>query len=249
MASSVMEILTCPSHPIGWGLMLNPWHAEYILTHWGRVTHICFSKFGHYWLRWWHVAWSVPSHYPNHCWNIIDLNLRNKLHWKPKWNSYIFIQENAFQHVVWKMAAILSQPQCVKKCKNMFASYIFVQENAFENVICEMATIYFGLSVLIKCKNMFASSLNTEMVPILKDICHWRLVLVYSVYLIQWLVTIWQQGHHKKQGHHQPWYWQVPEYSSFSTRFNAVWTGQNGRHFQMFLANFGISILILQKCF
>ena len=30
-------------------------------------------------------------------------------------NSYIFIQENAFQNVVWKMAAILSQPQSVNK--------------------------------------------------------------------------------------------------------------------------------------
>ena len=29
-------------------------------------------------------------------------------------NSYIFIQENAFENVVCKMAAILSRPQCVK---------------------------------------------------------------------------------------------------------------------------------------
>ena len=28
-------------------------------------------------------------------------------------NSYIFIQENAFENVTWKMAAILSRPQCV----------------------------------------------------------------------------------------------------------------------------------------
>ena len=28
-------------------------------------------------------------------------------------NLYIFIQENAFEHVVWKMAAILPQPQWV----------------------------------------------------------------------------------------------------------------------------------------
>ena len=28
-------------------------------------------------------------------------------------NSYIFIDENAFENVVWKMAAILSRPQCV----------------------------------------------------------------------------------------------------------------------------------------
>ena len=34
-----------------------------------------------------------------------DLNLNR--------NSYIFIQENAFEIVVWKMAAILSRPQFV----------------------------------------------------------------------------------------------------------------------------------------
>ena len=28
--------------------------------------------------------------------------------------SYIFIQENAFENVVWEMVAILFQPQCVK---------------------------------------------------------------------------------------------------------------------------------------
>ena len=42
------------------------------------------------------------------------LELRNKLQWKLKRNSYTLIQENAFQNVVWKMAAILSRPQCVK---------------------------------------------------------------------------------------------------------------------------------------
>ena len=30
-------------------------------------------------------------------------------------NSYILIQENAFENIVSKMAAILSRPQCVNK--------------------------------------------------------------------------------------------------------------------------------------
>ena len=38
----------------------------------------------------------------------------NKLQWNVNRNSCIFIQENAFENVVWKMAAILSRPQCVK---------------------------------------------------------------------------------------------------------------------------------------
>ena len=33
--------------------------------------------------------------------------------WKFNQNSYIFIHENAFESVVWKMSTILSRPQCV----------------------------------------------------------------------------------------------------------------------------------------
>ena len=73
------------------------------LTHWGRVTHIYVSK----------LAWPTPSHYLNQCWNFDNCTLGNKLQWNLNRNVYIFIQENAFANVVWKMAAILSRPQCV----------------------------------------------------------------------------------------------------------------------------------------
>ena len=49
----------------------------------------------------------------NQSWNIVDWTLENRLQWNLKWNLYIFIQENAFESVVWKMEAILSLPQCV----------------------------------------------------------------------------------------------------------------------------------------
>ena len=55
----------------------------------------------------------APSHYQKQWWNIVNWTLRNKLQWNFNRNSYIFIQENAFENVVWKMAAILSRPQCV----------------------------------------------------------------------------------------------------------------------------------------
>ena len=42
------------------------------------------------------------------------LSLRDKLQWTLNRISYIFIQENAFEKVVFEVAAILSQPQCVK---------------------------------------------------------------------------------------------------------------------------------------
>ena len=43
---------------------------------------------------------------------IVNLNLGNKLSWNLKRNSYIFIQESAFENVC-VMVAILSPPQCI----------------------------------------------------------------------------------------------------------------------------------------
>ena len=48
----------------------------------------------------------APSHYLNHCWNILNWTLGNKLQWNFKWNSNIFIQENAFENVGCEMASI-----------------------------------------------------------------------------------------------------------------------------------------------
>ena len=43
-------------------------------------------------------------------------NIRNKRHWNFDRNSYIFIQENVFESVVWKMSVILFRPpQCVNE--------------------------------------------------------------------------------------------------------------------------------------
>ena len=38
--------------------------------------------------------------------------LETKLQWNLNRNLYIFIQENVFENIVWKMVAILSLPQC-----------------------------------------------------------------------------------------------------------------------------------------
>ena len=56
------------------------------------------------------------SHYPNQCWNIINLTLRNKLQWNVYRNSCIFIQENECTNLAWGKAAILSRPWYVKHC-------------------------------------------------------------------------------------------------------------------------------------
>ena len=39
--------------------------------------------------------------------------MRNKLQWNLNRNTYIFIQENTFENVIWKTTAILSRPECV----------------------------------------------------------------------------------------------------------------------------------------
>ena len=57
----------------------------------------------------------MPSHYLNQCWNIVTRTPGNNLQWNLNRNLYIFIQKNAFENVVWKMAAILSRPQWVKE--------------------------------------------------------------------------------------------------------------------------------------
>ena len=56
----------------------------------------------------------MPSHFLNQCWNIVNWTFGNKLQWNFNQNLNILIQEIVFENVVWKTAAILSRPQCVK---------------------------------------------------------------------------------------------------------------------------------------
>ena len=65
------------------------------------------------------MARSAPSHYLNHSWNIANWTLRNRPQWNLNPNLNIIIQENAFESVLCKMAAILFQPQCVKRPATM----------------------------------------------------------------------------------------------------------------------------------
>ena len=70
----------------------------------------------------------MPSHYLNHCWNIVNLTLGNKLQWNLNRNEYIFIQDNAFENVVWKMAAISLGLNMLKltteTCNTLWRTYI-----------------------------------------------------------------------------------------------------------------------------
>ena len=51
----------------------------------------------------WLIACSVPSHYLNQCWLIVNWTLRNKLHRNSNKSTQLFIHENEFENVVCKM--------------------------------------------------------------------------------------------------------------------------------------------------
>ena len=55
--------------------------------------------------------------------NAVNITLRNTIQWNI-YHSYIFTYETAFEKVVWKIAAILSQPQCV---------FQYNEENGFQS--------------------------------------------------------------------------------------------------------------------
>ena len=70
------------------------------------------------------MTWSAPSHYLNQCWHIVNGTLR-KFQWNLNQNSHIIFQENAFENIVWIMAAILSRPQCVENCTGYMKTSCF----------------------------------------------------------------------------------------------------------------------------
>ena len=74
------------------------------LIHWGRVTHMCVSKLT--------IIGSDNGNYLNQCRYIVNWTLGKKIQWNRTWHVYVFIHENAFETVVRKMAAILSQSPC-----------------------------------------------------------------------------------------------------------------------------------------
>ena len=90
-----------------------------MLTHWGRVTHICVGKLT-----------IIGSDNYLHCWNIVNWTLRNKLQWNFNQNSNIFIQENAFENVICEMTSILSRSQCVnRKRENQYGLVLITLSN------------------------------------------------------------------------------------------------------------------------
>ena len=99
-----------------------------------QVMHICVRN---HCFRQWFVTWSAPSHYLNQCWNIVSWTLGNKFQWNLK---YIFIQENAFENAIRKLAPILYWPQFesvfVLKLDSLISSSIcqFLKHDIHSNI-------------------------------------------------------------------------------------------------------------------
>ena len=98
----------------------NGKHFVQALTHWGQGMHICVSKLT--------IIGSDNGLLLGQCqafiWTnivkIVNWTLGNKLQGNLNQNLNIFIQKNAFENVVWKMAAILSGPQCVNVLNDLY---------------------------------------------------------------------------------------------------------------------------------
>ena len=126
-------------------------------------------------------ACSAPSHYLNQCWFIVNWTLRNRPQWNFNRNSNIFIEENAFENVVWKMAAILSRTQC---CPIAWEFPANTQRNKHV-IITSKRPFYVMITCLIRC--VFPGLTSGQCC---RDACqilgrfghlnsHWRVLIIF----------------------------------------------------------------------
>ena len=109
-----------------------------MLTHWGRVTHICISNLV--------IIGSDNGLSPGWCQSIIWTNAgilliellgSNKLQWNLNQNSYIFIQEHTFGTVVCEIVAIF-------RALNMLMT-----GPAFLFSVCNYVSVFYWSGVLL----------------------------------------------------------------------------------------------------
>ena len=65
--------------------------------------------------------------YLNQCCVIVNWTLRNKLQWNFNRNTKLLIHDNAFDNIVWEMAAILSRERWVKG-SHCISDFIYLQQ-------------------------------------------------------------------------------------------------------------------------
>ena len=136
------------------------------LTHWGRVTHICISKLT--------TIGSdnglPPGRHQAIIWSNAGMLLSSTLGtiFSEKRNWYIFIQANAFENVVWKMAAILSRPQCANTLRPRQNGHHF-PDDIFEWIIWNENA---WISINISLKFVPRGPINN--IPTLLQVMAWR---------------------------------------------------------------------------
>ena len=91
--------------------MIYCWISKCTLTRRCGVMYIWVSKLGHYRFKEWLAVCSLPSHYLNKCWFVINWIPGNKFRWNLNENEKMFIHKNEFESIACEMAKILSQPQ------------------------------------------------------------------------------------------------------------------------------------------
>ena len=113
----------------------------------------------------------APSRHLNQCLDMFDSALKNTFQRNFKRNSCILINENTFKNFIWKMAAILSRPQCVKT-------------RGMDNRYCNNSLVFkhyhaLSFSDIRRVKN----SLN-------KTRRHYHIALLVAIPCIRWGCTI-----------------------------------------------------------
>ena len=84
---------------------------------------------------------SVPNHYLNQCWIIVNWTTGNRFQWNLE-NITIFIKENWFQNVACRMSAILSLPQCVIGACELLMGHVHCYWGMWTvNGTCHLASI------------------------------------------------------------------------------------------------------------
>ena len=140
-----------------WKINQNDIYSSvHLLTHWGRVTHKCVGNST--------IISSDNGLAPGWCQTIIRTNagilligpLGKKIQWNFNRNLYIFNKEDTFENVVWKLAAILSRPQCVKPTSIVAAGpgdtqHIFIKWGIVITVYQRIIGITFSWYLPVSC--------------------------------------------------------------------------------------------------
>ena len=83
---------------------------------------------------------STPSHYLNQYGLFVNFTLKNKIQWNSNKNTNTFANRNAFENVVWKMAAILSIGRWVKSHRTWCEVCLILPEIS---VICNKSQVLY----------------------------------------------------------------------------------------------------------